>query len=137
MIYPVPPLGPQAARSLAADAVDSVDVVVGSAGTAADLARLGRIEGIQRNGWSGPGNKTAARFAARSVESGLLTLVVRGKPGFFDTWGGARLEVDDITTLHVMGDAVYTSVAALLADPAAGFQVLGESVWRGGGISLC
>ena len=101
--------------------VDSVDVVVGSAGTVADLARLTRIEGIQRNAAS-PANATPS-FAARSVQSGLLTLLVRGKDSIFAGQSGVSLEVDDVVTLHVMGNAAYASVAALLADPASSFQV--------------
>ena len=57
----------------------------------------------------------------RSVEDGLLTLVLRGKD---TTPAGSSLTVEDLVTLHITGDALYGQVAALMqADgPAGGLQ---------------
>ena len=57
----------------------------------------------------------------RSVESGLLTLVLRGKDSALGTAGYA-LEIEDLVSLHITGDSIYTSVMSSL-NAGAGFQV--------------
>jgi hypothetical protein len=117
-----------AAKTQAQDMIDSVDLVVGAAGNPTDLARLTRLTGLQRPSAGGRGS-AAQNISARSVESGLLTLVVRGKDAAFA--GGAAapvLGVDDVVTLHIMGDSLSAAVTALLASPAPAFQVVFDQV---------
>ena len=68
----------------------------------------------------GDSHRGAEGLAAgcRSVEDGLLTVVLRGK----DTMpSDSSLTVEDLVTLHVTGDALYGQVAAAMgADGSAG-----------------
>jgi len=114
------------------DVVDTVDLLVGTAGSAPDLARLQRVTGIHRTGAAGAHNVTQS-VGSRSIESGLLTLAVKGADAYFGLPGTAAyaLELEDVATLHIMGDSKYAAVAALLADPAAAaFSVVADRINR-------
>ncbi len=115
-----------AASSRAEDFVDGVDILVGSAGSPQDLARLQTVVGVPLGAASGPLNATGG-LGARSVESGLLTVVLRGKDEYFGRAEatGAALEIEDLASLHVTGDAAYAQVtAALAAAGGGGFRIV-------------
>ena len=63
-----------------------------------------------------PPNATRS-LGARSVEGGLLTVVLRGKDTYFGgaEAAGAALEIEDLASLHITGDAAYAQVDAVLA----------------------
>ena len=114
------------------DVLETVDLLVGTAGSAADLARLQRVAGIQRQGAAGAHNVTQS-VGSRSIESGLLTLAIRGKDSYFEQPGtaGFALELEDVVTLHVMGDSKMAAVAALLgSSTSSAFQVVADRVNR-------
>ncbi len=110
-----------AASSRAEDFVDGIDLLVGSAGSPQDLARLQTLVGVPMGAVVGPLNTTNS-LGARSVESGLLTVVLRGKDGYFGRAeaAGAALEIEDLVSLHVTGDAAYAQVTAALAAAGGG-----------------
>ena len=56
----------------------------------------------------------------RSVEGGLLTLVLRGKDALP---AGSTLAVEDLVTLHVTGDTLYAQVLRAMGGPSGGFKV--------------
>jgi hypothetical protein len=114
-----------AASSRAQDFVDGIDLLVGSAGSPQDLARLQTLVGVPLAAPDGPPNATSS-LSARSVEGGLLTMVLRGKDSYFGRAeaAGAALEVEDLATLHVTGDAPYAQVTAALASAGGGFRVV-------------
>ena len=62
-------------------------------------------------------------MGGRSVESGLLTLVLRGKDAVFGSPGasGHALEIEDLVSLHVAGDSTYSAVMEALR-AGNGFQ---------------
>ena len=64
----------------------------------------------------------------RSVESGLLTLVLRGKDAIFGASeaAGFALEVEDLVSLHIVGDGPYAAVTAALSAAGGGFQASKE-----------
>ena len=114
------------------DVVDTVDLLVGTVGSAQDLARLQRVTGIHRAGMAGAHNVTQS-VGSRSIESGLLTLAIKGADAYFGLPGTAAyaLELEDVATLHIMGDSKYAAVAALLVDPAAAaFLVVADRINR-------
>ena len=102
-----------AASSTAQDFVDGVDVLVGSAGVQQDLDRLQALVGVPL-GAAGAQLATVQNLSARSVEGGLLTVVLRGKDAYFGqaAAAGAALEIEDLVSLHVTGDAAYAQVVA-------------------------
>ncbi len=57
------------------------------------------------------------------MESGLLTLVLRGKDSVFGSPGasGFALEIEDLVSLHIAGDSTYNAVMAALS-AGNGFQ---------------
>ncbi len=55
-----------------------------------------------------------------SVESGLLTLVLRGKDLMP---AGSSLVIEDLVTLHITGSSLYSQVAATLGSSSGRFQV--------------
>ncbi len=115
-----------AASSRAEDFVDGVDLLFGSAGSPQDLARLQTLVGVPLGATGGPVNATQS-LGARSVEGGLLTVVLRGKESYFGQSGaaGASLEIEDLASLHVTGNAAYAQVtAALAAGGGGGFRIV-------------
>jgi hypothetical protein len=125
-----------AASSRAEDFVDGVDLFVGSAGSAQDLTRLQTLVGVALSAAGGPPNVSNS-LGARSVESGLLTVVLRGKDAYFgrEEAAGAALEIEDLASLHVTGDAAYAQVtAALTAAGRGGFHIVTDQA--GGRASL-
>eukprot|EP00961_Rhodomonas_salina_P260067 3514348-Rhodomonas_salina.1 len=58
-----------------------------------------------------------------SIESGLMTLVVKGSASYFDNGvaGGYSLELEDLITIHIMetGVSTYESVKGMLAEQRA------------------
>ena len=114
------------AKSQSQDMIDGVDILVGSAASPADFTRLTRLSGLQSTAdTAGRINSATQNISARSIESGLLTLVVRGKDSVFGGGLAApQLTVDDVVTLHIMGDSLYTAVAGILAGPNQPFQVV-------------
>ncbi len=124
-----------AASSRAEDFVDGVDLLVGSAGSPQDLARLQTLVGVPLGAAAGPLNATSS-LGARSVESGLLTVVLRGKDAYFGQAeaAGAALEIEDLASLHVTGDAAYAQVTAALAGGGGGFRIVTDQA--GGRASL-
>jgi hypothetical protein len=56
-------------------------------------------------------------MGCRSVESGLLTLVLRGKDSVYGSQGasGFALEIEDLISLHIVGDNTYSAVVAALS----------------------
>ncbi len=125
-----------AASSKAEDFVDGVDLLVGSAGSLKDLARLQTLVGVPLGAAAGPLNATSS-LSSRSVESGLLTVVLRGKDAYFSQAeaAGAALEIEDLASLHVTGDAAYAQVTGALATAAGGgFRIVTDQA--GGRASL-
>jgi hypothetical protein len=126
-----------AASSRAEDFVEGVDLLIGSAGLPQDLARLQTLIGVPLGAAGGPLNASSS-LSARSVESGLLTVVLRGKTAYFDQpeAAGAALEIEDLASLHVTGDAAYAQVTAALAAAGSGggFRIVTDQA--GGGASL-
>ncbi len=62
------------------------------------------------------------------MESGLLTLVLRGKDTIFGAPGAAgfALEIEDLVSLHIVGDGPYAAVTAALSAAGGGFQARGR-----------
>ena len=121
----------QAAKVKAEDYIDTVDIMVGSAGSARDLDRLQTIAGVQLAGGAGAHNVTQS-LNSRSIESGLLTVALKGKDSFFGqpSAAGASLEIEDLVSLHITGNGLYGQVASLLGDPATGFQIVADQIQR-------
>jgi len=113
----------QAAAVMSEDDVECVDVLVGVAGTAGDLERL-QTAALDPTTAGTP--NTTRSLSARSLEGGLLTLVVRAKE---PTAGQppTALEVEDLVALHITGDFLFAQVAAALAAPGGGFRVVAGS----------
>ena len=57
------------------------------------------------------------------MESGLLTLVLRGKDAVVSQSGAAgfAIEIEDLISLHITGDSIYTSVMSSLKE-GGGFK---------------
>lgn len=73
-----------------------------------DLLKTSRENGILNTGLT---------VQAESMESGLLTLAVRGRPELFENPLAAnfRFELEDLTTLHFLDDNKYNSILSLAA----------------------
>ena len=114
------------------DVVETVDLLVGTAGSSQDFGRLQRVTGIQQTGSAGAHNVTQS-LGSRSIESGLLTLAMKGKDEYFDQAGtaGFSLQLEDVVTLHIMGDSKLAAVTALLgSQTSSAFQVVADKVNR-------
>ena len=112
------------------DVVQTVDLLVGTAGSEQDLARLQRVVGIQATG-EGPAHNVTQSVGSRSIQSGLLTLAMQGKESYFAQPGTTSfsLQLEDVVTLHIMGDSKMSAVMALLSSTTApAFQVVADKV---------
>jgi hypothetical protein len=121
---------------LVQDIVDKVDLTVGSAGSAEDQVRLQTVVGLQLAAPTPLALNITKRFAARSVEGGLLTLAVLGKASLFSQQKaiGYSLEIEDLVTLHVTGDSAYDQVVKLLGVSGSGFKVVNDLVLNRGSL---
>eukprot|EP00961_Rhodomonas_salina_P207393 2799357-Rhodomonas_salina.1 len=85
--------------------VASADIIVGSAANVTELTRLRIIEDIANTNL---GAVPSTHIDTDSIESGLMTLVLKGKATYFRTGasntGGYSLELDDVITIHIMTD---------------------------------
>ncbi len=124
------------ASSRAEDFVEGVDLLIGSAGSPQDLNRLQTLGGVPLGTAGGP-IREAQSLSARSVEGGLLTVVLRGKDAYFGRAeaAGAALEIEDLASLHITGNASYAQVTAALAlAGGGGFRIVTDQA--GGRASL-
>jgi len=105
--------------------VADVDIVVGSAVNASELTRLRILEDIASTDLS---SVSSQRIDTASIESALMTLVLKGNHSYFLTGasntGDYTMELDDVITLHMMVDGDGTAsnskeaaVLALMAQP--------------------
>eukprot|EP00286_Rhodomonas_abbreviata_P011166 CAMPEP_0181331448 /NCGR_PEP_ID=MMETSP1101-20121128/24503_1 /TAXON_ID=46948 /ORGANISM="Rhodomonas abbreviata, Strain Caron Lab Isolate" /LENGTH=1819 /DNA_ID=CAMNT_0023440901 /DNA_START=147 /DNA_END=5606 /DNA_ORIENTATION=+ len=81
--------------------VADADLIIGSASSIVELERLRIFSGI---GSTNQSLVESTRIDTDSIESGLMTLVVKGDKTFFNRSGttGFSLEVEDIVTIHIM-----------------------------------
>jgi len=99
------------------DVVDA-DIIVGSAATEAELSRLTMLLNVASSELTTVETQT---IATDSIESGLLTLVIRGNATYFGQPGTQTygVQLEDVITIHVMEpeDTTFNAVVALVADP--------------------
>jgi len=99
--------------------VANADIIIGSAGLDAELSRLRILVDVASTDL---GPVPPQLVDSSSIESGLMTLVVKGNADYFTRGGSGAygVVVEDIMTVHVMESETGTSmarVAALLATP--------------------
>ena len=97
-----------AASTSLSDIIETIDVKIGVAGSEADFNKLVTIH---------PLNSSANHaLATQSIESGLLTMAIRGKDSYFTLPGnlGHSLEIEDAFTLHIFGIDKITAVQGVL-----------------------
>jgi len=106
--------------------VANVDIVVGTANSPAELTRLRILEDVASTVLA---TKAPSQINTDSIESALMTLVIKGNESYFTGSGrntvDYTMELDDVITLHMMEDGVAqtsskeAAVQALLDTPGA------------------
>jgi hypothetical protein len=100
--------------------VADVDIIVGTANSDAELTRLRILSNLASTQLE---TVESAEINTDSIESGLLTMVLKGNVSYFTgagntNTGGYALELDDLITIHLMEDGEATTTnskeAALL-----------------------
>jgi len=85
--------------------VANVDIVVGTANSTAELSRLRIIEDIASTDLA---SEPSAEINTDSIESALMTLVLKGDHSYFNGTGRNTLdytmELDDVISIHLMVD---------------------------------
>jgi len=92
--------------------VANADIIVGSAKNGNELTRLRIIKDIASTDLA---SVESAQIDTDSIESALLTLVLKGQSSYFDNGvvnsQGFSMELDDLITIHLMEDGEATTVA--------------------------
>ena len=105
--------------------VADMDLVVGLAAREDEMARVRTVADLIENA-TGVNAAPTASLDSASVESGLLTLVLKGNASFFGLARAAdfSLELEDVVTLHFLESSdLAFSAARLLVDTGAAFTV--------------
>eukprot|EP00961_Rhodomonas_salina_P119277 1605065-Rhodomonas_salina.1 len=83
--------------------VANADIVVGSASSDAELTRLRILEDVASTQLATAGPQ---EINTDSIESGLMTLVLKGNSSYFELGGNVAvsIELEDLITIHIMED---------------------------------
>jgi len=98
--------------------VANADIIIGSAGLESEMGQLRILQDVASSDLQPAGLQ---RIDSDSIESGLITLVVKGNSSYFSRGGSSAfgIQVEDVITIHIMESEAGSSMAgviALLAD---------------------
>jgi len=114
-------------EAIGLDDVASVDIMIGSAMDYSELSRLQIMTDIASTDDS---NVNSVELNSASIESGLLTLILKGNSSFFeqDRTGRFRLEIEDIISLHLMenGNTAIFNDLLTMATAGTAFDIVAD-----------